>query len=49
MILDSVSKSFNVIPRLVICLGQLRIIEYVQSQRITKTSNTESFATIVNE
>ena len=48
MILDRVKKSFNVIPRLFICLGQLRIIEYVRSQRTAKTSNMESFATIVN-
>ena len=43
------SKSFNVNPCLFICLGQLRIIEYVQSQRTAKASNMESFATIVNE
>ena len=35
----------NVIPRLIICLGQLRSIEYVQNQRTAKTSNMESFAT----
>ena len=49
MILDCASKSFNEIPRLFICLGQLRIIEYIQSQRTGKKSNMESFATIVNE
>ena len=30
-------------------LGQLRIIEYVQSQQIVKMSNMESFARIVNK
>ena len=49
MILDCASKNFNVIPRLFICLGQLTIIEYVQSQQTSKTSNMESFATIVNK
>ena len=49
MILDCVSKSFKVIPRLFIWLGQLRIIEYVQSQQIVKMSNMESFARIVNK
>ena len=49
MILDCVTNSFNVIPRLFICSRELRIIEYVQSQETTKTSNMESFATIVNK
>ena len=49
MILDCASESFNVIPRLFICLGQLRIIEYVQSQRTAKVSNMESFATTAND
>ena len=31
MILDCASESLNVIRRLFICLGQLRIIEYLQS------------------
>ena len=48
MILDSVSKSFNAISRLFICL-ELSIIEYVQSQGTTKTSNMESFAKIFNK
>ena len=30
-------------------MRQLRIIEYVQRQQTTKTSNMESFAIIVNE
>ena len=49
MILDCVTNSFNVIPHLFICSRELRIIEYVQSQRTTKTSNMESFRTIVNK
>ena len=48
MILHCVSKTFNVIPQLFICLGR-RIIEYVQSQRNAKTSNMKSFESIVNE
>ena len=48
VILHYVSKTFNVIPGLLICLG-LRIIEYVQSQQPAKTSNMETFATIVIE
>ena len=47
IILDCVNKSFNAIPHLFICMRQLRIIEYVQRQRTAKTSNMESFATIV--
>ena len=49
MILDCASTSFNAIPRLFICMKQLRIIKYVQSQQTAKTFNTESFATIVDE
>ena len=49
MILDCANKSFNAIPRLFICMRQLRIIENVQSQQTAKSSNTESLATIVNE
>ena len=49
MILDCTNKSFNAIPHLCICMGQLRIIEYVQRKRTAKTSNMRSFATIVNE
>ena len=49
MILDCVNKSFNATPHFFICMRQLRIIEYVQRQRTAKTSNMESFATIVNE
>ena len=48
MILDCLSKTFKVIPLLFICLG-LGIIEYVQRPRTPKTSNMESFATVVNE
>ena len=49
MILDCANKSFNAIPHLLICMRQLRIIEYVQSKRSAKISNMESFATIINE
>ena len=48
MILECVSKSFNVIPSLFIWLDQLKIIECVQIQRTPKTSNMENFVTIVN-
>ena len=47
MILDCANKSFNAISHLLICMRQLRIIEYVQRQQTAKTSNMESFATIV--
>ena len=36
MILGCASKSFKAIPHLFICMRQLRIIEYVQSQRTPK-------------
>ena len=49
MILDCVNKSFNAIPHLVICMRQLRIVEYVHRQRSAKISNMESFAAIVKE
>ena len=42
MILDCASKSFNVISRFFICMRQLRIIDYVQSQRTAKASSMES-------
>ena len=35
-------ESFNVISRFFICMRQLTIIDYVQSQRTAKTSNMES-------
>ena len=35
MILDCFSKTFNVIPRLSICLG-LKVIEYVQRPQTEK-------------
>ena len=35
-------ESFNVISRFFICMRQLTIIDYVQSQRTAKTCNMES-------